>query len=512
MKSDKSALQPSNDLARGGNDGASSFAQERERMGQHIHKLGGSRNSFFVPPGQGGGEGERSPKGRVYAAIEVPEPDDESARNQHSDQEPVFLECVDTTWFHSVQRGDLRASWIDIYQNAPLSVLELTRYPLPPFPDGAQPGDIAWYEFGYERSSNEESDATIYTSLFSDGTAVKISFHEPRQMGWQGNGPMGSTGWLAGSRRLLLQTEPTLKDIRRRLAQVDCSGGVALYDVGQGACQAGLESFLHLPALYIDFGGGVLTNRKTFPAEMVGYCFSRDPMIVLSHWDWDHWSSAYRHESSMSTLWLAPPVPMKPIQQAFAADLYVRGSLAIWDSSWPTEINAGCVKIERCTGHTSNDSGLAVTLKPTARSKKNCLLPGDAAYAHIPSVLAGATFNGIAMTHHGGKLHSPDYPKPKRGGASGLSVGPRNSYKHPFFETLSTHLNMGWKLPLATATSGQRPCHVLLPWGAQPVSFQGGCHGHECSVAISALLPGKSGTIKLARPNVLKKSKALVAA
>ena len=97
----------------------------------------------------------------------------------------------------------------------------------------------------------------IYTSLFSDGTAVKISFHEPRQMGWQGNGPMGSTGWLAGSRRLLSQTEPTLKDIRRRLAQVDCSSGVALYDVGQGACQAGLESFLHLPALYIDFGGGV---------------------------------------------------------------------------------------------------------------------------------------------------------------------------------------------------------------------------------------------------------------
>ena len=130
---------------------ARSFAQERERerMGRHVRQLSGFRNSFFVPPGQGEGEGERSPKGRVYAAIEVPEPDDKSARNQHSDQEPVFLECVDTNWFHSVQRGDLRASWIDIYQTAPLSILELTRYPLPPFPVGARPGDIAWYEFGY---------------------------------------------------------------------------------------------------------------------------------------------------------------------------------------------------------------------------------------------------------------------------------------------------------------------------------------------------------------------------
>lgn len=471
-----------------------------------------ARNNFFLPPGADWGEVEGPCSRRVYAAIEVPELDDEFPRNQPPEQEPVYLECVDTNWFHSVQERNHFSSWVNVYQSAPLSILELTKYPLPPFPEGARPGDIAWYEFGYEHSSSDESDATIYTSLFSDGAAVKISFHEPRKMGWQGNGPMGLTGWLAGSIGQLPQPELNFDDIRRRLERVDCSGGVALYDVGQGACQAALESEIHLPALYVDFGGGVLTNRKTFPAELVGFCFTRDPMVVLSHWDWDHWSSAYRQESSMSTVWLAPPVPMKPIQQAFAAELYIRRSLIIWDSSWPSKIEAGSVRIERCTGRTSNDSGLAVTLKPTPRSKRTCLLPGDAAYLHIPSVAAGTTFNAISMTHHGGRLHSLVYPRPKRGGASGLSVGPRNSYKHPFFESLSTHLNMGWRLPLATATSGQRPCHVLLPWGAQPIAFQGGCHGHACSVAISALLPGNHGTINLAKPNVLTKPSSFVAA
>jgi hypothetical protein len=223
-------------------------------------------------------------------------------------------------------------------------------------------------------------------------------------------------------------------------------------------------------------------------------------MIILSHWDWDHWSSAYRYDEALSVQWLCPPVPMKPIQQAFAADLYIRGSLILWDHTWPAELREGCVRIERCTGKTSNDSGLAVTLFAGLKSQRNCLLPGDAAYAHIPSVLSGTAFNALCMTHHGGRLHSPVYPAVKRGGASALSVGPRNTYKHPLFQTLTWHSEKGWKFPTCTGFSGQRPCHVLLPWGKQPYVFQGGCHANQCGVAIAKVIPEMNAVLRFAKP------------
>jgi hypothetical protein len=187
-------------------------------------------------------------------------------------------------------------------------------------------------------------------------------------------------------------------------------------------------------------------------------------------------------------------------------------SLHIWDHTWPATISEGPVTIERCTGRTANDSGLAVTLRRGARSAKNCLLPGDAAYAYIPSVSAGGTYNALCMTHHGGRLHSAVYPKPKRGAASVLSAGPRNSYRHPMFSTLAAHLEYGWKFPTGTAVSGQRPCHVLVPWGSHPHIFQGGCHGRECATAIAAIAPSCPEVHSFAHPAAVKMVRTLVTA
>ena len=97
-----------------------------------ITSNGGDRNRFFDAP-----RGNERGSGRVYAAVEVPEPDDETAPpGSDEPSEPVLLECVDTEWFWPTQRSG--KSWLDVYRAAPLSVLELTSYPLPPFPDGAQ--------------------------------------------------------------------------------------------------------------------------------------------------------------------------------------------------------------------------------------------------------------------------------------------------------------------------------------------------------------------------------------
>ena len=467
-----------------------------ETLDEDIADPGAGSNRFFRPR-----NGADKGAGRVFAAVEVPEPNDDVARSSLDEsEESVSLECIDADWFWQAQRSG--KSWIDLYGEVPLSVLELQSYPLPEFPPGAQPGDIAWFEFGYEYSSLVESDARVYTSLYSQGAPARITFHEPRGKDWAGEGPMGNRGWLAGHMNSTLNrtvsNDPP--SFLRRLGRVKRSAGVAVYDVGQGNCQALLDEHLHIPLLYVDFGGGVLFNSNTFPKSLRGFCFTERPPIVLSHWDWDHWSSAYRYPIALSQEWIAPPVPETPIQQAFAADLYAKGHLSIWDNGWPSELRAGGVRIERCTGRTSNDSGLAVTFNSGAIGRRSCLLPGDAAYRFVPSVAAAERFNALCMSHHGGRLHSKHYPLPKRNAVAVNSAGPRNSYKHPMLATLASHFEAGWPMPVVTGTSGQRPCHVFLPWGKKPHLFHGGCHGDVCGVAIARTVPHCASVTMPAKP------------
>jgi len=47
--------------------------------------------------------------------------------------------------------------------------------------------------------------------------------------------------------------------------------------LAKGACQAAIDQSMCIPQLYVDFGGGVLTNRKTFPDDFVGFCVSVRP-------------------------------------------------------------------------------------------------------------------------------------------------------------------------------------------------------------------------------------------
>ncbi|WPN55368.1 hypothetical protein [Pseudomonas sp. P9_31] len=440
-------------------------------MDRNRDDVGG--NAFF----SNGAAPEAPSKGRLYAAIEVPEADEESRPEKNL--EPIYFECVDASWLQNLNPG---MSWKEVYRIAPLSVLELHDYPLPAFPEQLQPGDIAWFEFGYAPPKAGDITSTLYTSLFSEGISVAIQYREALQPGWPDSGPMSSKGW---PKEVLISHDSKLglKAISGLLEQVETSGGVAIYDVGHGACQGLLENNHRIPSLYVDFGGGVLGNAKTFPKNHNGFCFTKRPAVILSHWDWDHWSSAYRYPIALDTRWIAPPVPKKPIQQAFAADLLARSNLLIWDGHFPSALRVGGVGIERCTGKTTNDSGLAVTVYPGPRGRKNYLLPGDAGYRHIPSVARGDAFSAICITHHGGKLHSVSIPKAKQRGYTVCSLGAGNTYKHPYLHTLEKHMLGGWPLPLVTGFTGKRPSHIFMSWDSAPEIFEGSCHASGCSVA-----------------------------
>lgn len=436
-------------------------------MDNYSRQGSGNGNNFFLK----NFNPDRESRGRIYAAIEVPDNNEDDISNNDS-KEPIYLECIDYYWFHRLNEND---DWLNLYDSAPLSVLELTNYPLPPFPEELKAGDIAWFEFGYSKSNENEGDAIIYFNMFSPGSSVKIEYYEPRSIGWAGNSPCGDDGWLTKSLDFKMETK---KEIKTVLSCVKSDNGVVLYDVGQGACQAVIDDD-GFPSLYIDFGGGVLGNEKTFPTEYNGFCFSQNPAIILSHWDWDHWSSAYRFGNALSAQWIAPSIPQKPVQQAFAAHLYSLGNLAIIADDFPGCLRSGVIRIERCTGKTVNDSGLAVTVFQRKGKSRNCLIPGDSTYKFIPSVLKGEKFSSLCMTHHGGRLHSKVLPKPKQSGKLVCSVGAGNSYRHPFLNTIEAHTSYGWSFPLTTGFAGDRPNHVLLPWGTEPKLFIGRCRGGD---------------------------------
>ncbi|WP_338509908.1 hypothetical protein VRC22_21655 [Pseudomonas poae] len=219
------------------------------------------KNQFFASAGQEDGEPRR--KGRVYAAIEVPALDDGL---QPYEAEPVYLECVDTSWLNSFKASENGPSWSKLFQAAPLSVLELTSYKLPLFPEGSNPGDIAWFEFGYEPASSSESDARIYTTLLSEGATVKISFHEPRPLGWAEKGGIWEVAQALAKYNSSSKSQYSLK---KRLAGVSTAGGVAFYDVGQGSCQAAIDNDLHIPQLYVDFGGGCSRTKRHSPMVLL---------------------------------------------------------------------------------------------------------------------------------------------------------------------------------------------------------------------------------------------------
>lgn len=433
--------------------------REAENEDEQYRKLG--INRFFLPPEQETAERRGQVVSWLPSRYRIPMRKG-LLRSPTTSSQPTssaWTSAGTSTGAEAVTRG------LTCMQKAPLSVLELTDAPRPMFSQKDEPGDIAWFSYAYEPSNDREANARLYTSLFAAGAPVRIT-GEPERMSAPSSGPMCASGWVpVNAEAAVAYAAPAdFADlIDRLLPDLASTSGVAVYDVGQGACQAIVDRRRHLPLLYVDFGGGVLYNRWTFPRDTAGFCFTQRPPVVLSHWDWDHWSSAALFPEALRAHWLTPPVPGTPIQQSLAAALYKSGRLHVWPDGGVGEIRRPGLRIERCTGKTSNDNGLAVTAYSGATGKRNCLLPGDTSYRYIPSVLAGERFSALCMSHHGGKLHSMHYPTAKSRSVAVNSAGPRNSYKHPLLSTVAAHLDAGWPIP------------------PQPRDFQTSAHATSCS-------------------------------
>lgn len=264
-----------------------------EVQGEHEKPFEGGRG-FFAPPNDNmDGPG----RGRVLAAFEVPE----EGQADGEATEPLHLECLDSDWFQASHAHMDWMLWHEPSDSTPLSVLEFTQTPDWVAP-GDVPGSITWYQVDYEPTFRGGHDALLYRNLFATGAPVRVT--EARRA----DPDQRLQPWTPRQRKFYeLRRRPYLyphedyrdfADIVQRQRWVDSqlgallrnrnsSKGVAVYDVGQGNWQAILHGKTGQPFAYVDAGGGVLYNSKTFPKD-----FKRPPavpLVILSHWDWDHW-------------------------------------------------------------------------------------------------------------------------------------------------------------------------------------------------------------------------------
>ena len=123
-------------------------------------------------------------------------------------------------------------------------------------------------------------------------------------------------------------------------------------------------------------------------------------------------------------------------------------------------------------------------VSPSARSRRNCLLPGDADYRYIPSVQSGTAFSRLSITHHGGRLHSHVVPCAKRGAIAVCSVGAGNTYKHPFLDPFDVHVTSGWSIPLTTGVTSPRPSNLMLPWNLEVLAPRPGLEPGTCGLTV----------------------------
>lgn len=400
-------------------------------------------NRFFSTEG----EPTELPR-RVYARVERVDPE----APDPGEPVTIFFDCVSADWI------DQAPNEFDV-QQAPLSVISLHVARATALPPQIEPvEDPRWLELSV---GDQRTPLPIrhYGRLFDNGVGrfLEKVQHVPHELSFRLD------------RHASMDDIPDARvaDIEQVLLRLPMIEAAAVYDVGQGNCTALLSS--GFPALYFDFGGGVLNNTKTFPDALKRFCLSQRPTVVLSHLDWDHWSSAQRFPAVLEQPWIIPRQDTSGlIHRAFLANILAQGQLLIWPLQLPS-VAAHQVRIERCTGRGRNHSGLAlVAIDP--RSSDTMLFPGDAKYSAVPSATAQRHV-AVVVPHHGGDIRNRI--QPYRAGnpddRAVFSYGANNSYRHPAEASETMHRD--WPIWLDTSIRSRSfsqsedvPAHVGLFW------------------------------------------------
>ncbi|WP_157040533.1 ComEC/Rec2 family competence protein [Polaromonas naphthalenivorans] len=316
----------------------------------------------------------------------------------------------------------------------------------------------SWFTLELRPGANPDNPALLYGGLFAPAAPVTVK------------GAMPSEQKIAKALDQMFTlrhlTQLTSKDFAREVGTPHADY-LAVYDVGQGNANAlAVNSYGWLvPTLYFDLGAGVYRNAKTRPNDL-RFCFSYNPVIVLSHWDADHWAGAYatlvnNTYPALKQKWIAPLQKVGPTHTAFAYDVKISGgtfqTYAGAGGSFGSVLLPGhrTLHYARGSGPDRNGSGLVLVVEnnelPPPRS---WLLTGDCDYADFVPILNPVNPIGMVAPHHGASL-APDSPIPPPAALPyrrlAYSYGHENAHgnkcpptRHPTQKGTTAHANAGW--------------------------------------------------------------------
>jgi len=415
--------------------------------------------NLFLDPQSPNYAPEEKPS-RLYVLLDQLE-----AMDEHHNTWRLLFDCVDANWFDA---NPPQPHVTDEYvRDLPLYVMERdldapgwpgTLFSEPPDYDELQ---TVWAEVALS-SSPSDPGATLYANLYSlEGKPIRVKGVQPVSDAVQAS--------LAKS-FCLPPGDAGPEELETALGGALKLDRAAVYDVGQGSCGAAIEVGGAVAA-YFDFGGGVLGNTHTFPTTLRHFCFSRNPPILLSHWDWDHWSSANRDPRSLGATWIAPRQAIGAVHWSFVQKIRAAsGQLLIWPAR-RRRLRIGDIELKKCTGNGRNHSGLAVVLHEP-NGQQRMLFPGDARYSVVPSGLR-TDFAAVVVPHHGADMRNTAVPACPNAAHNRLvySYESGNTYGHPRSTTMQAHKQARWvhggpASPHVRETSALRPAmgHVGLHW------------------------------------------------
>jgi beta-lactamase superfamily II metal-dependent hydrolase len=436
-------------------------------------------NSFLIPGFRG--DFERSK--RVYMRLD------------HEENNELTFDAVSADFFDELPEIHGVAGWSEFSRKAPIFIIEIRRsrfrhllrgsswsWPIvrylrslahqyPPFVLVGRryhSRGTLWFEAFLDWTDQQDR---IYHNLFQEAAPValkKARYLEPEEAA-----RLDAAFTLDG----LAQGESPIKaQLSRIKGAIDW---VSVFDVGQGNANA-LCDHNETPLLYYDLGGGVQKHATSFPSGLTDFCYAADPAVILSHWDWDHWSSGARFPSASLRKWIVPNQWLGGVHATFAASLHGAGNLLVWPTH-TTMISSGQVTIRKCTarGKARNHTGLAVEVTGPS-GEAPILLPGDARYSAIPGAV-GRNYTSIVASHHGADMGSNLLPigRSLPGARTVYSFGAGNKFKHPTSIAKTRFNGAGWPQPaIARETCALRPRlgHVGLSWTAgAPLP------GHRCA-------------------------------
>lgn len=199
--------------------------------------------------------------------------------------------------------------------------------------------------------------------------------------------------------------------------------GVRIFDVGQGDSVAVLAEVAGTEetVLQLDYGGRERNPFKVDADVDLRMPVASSQLLMLTHWDEDHWCSAPKGSAAKSASWLVPRQVTSPRAVLFSTtveDIHCipedlaeqslrfeanNGDYILWQKigSFPGTF----AKDEDC-----NKTGVALAIvRQSPAGEEAILLPGDAPFdkvGHFRQLAQqGVLLRGIVAFHHGAGTH-----------------------------------------------------------------------------------------------------------